>query len=106
VRGYELEAIEILLQVMENQRDDLVVILAGYKERMDVFYKSNLGLASRIVNHVDSLDYTVEELCRIAKMMLDGQQYQITKEGEEVLLRYIQLRKEKPLFANARSLKE
>jgi probable Rubsico expression protein CbbX len=104
-RDYGSEAIEILLQVMENQRDDLVVILAGYKERMDVFYESNPGLASRIANHVDFPDYTAEELCRIGKMMLDEQQYQITKEGEEVLLRYIQLRKEKPLFANARSMK-
>jgi|Transcript_56193 probable Rubsico expression protein CbbX len=104
-RDYGSEAIEILLQVMENQRDDLVVILAGYKERMDVFYESNPGLASRIANHVDFPDYTPEELCKIGKMMLDEQQYQITKEGEEILLRYIQLRKEKPLFANARSMK-
>jgi probable Rubsico expression protein CbbX len=104
-RDYGSEAIEILLQVMENQRDDLVVILAGYKERMDVFYESNPGLASRIANHVHFPDYTSEELCQIGKMMLDEQQYRITSEGEEVLFKYIELRKQQPLFANARSMK-
>jgi probable Rubsico expression protein CbbX len=104
-RDYGSEAIEILLQVMENQRDDLVVILAGYKERMDIFYESNPGLASRIANHVDFPDYSPEELLEIGKVMLAEQQYKITKEGEEVLLKYITLRKQQPLFANARSMK-
>lgn len=104
-RDYGSEAIEILLQVMENQRDDLVVILAGYKERMDIFYESNPGLASRIANHVDFPDYSPEELLEIGKVMLAEQQYKITNEGEEVLLKYITLRKEQPLFANARSMK-
>ena len=104
-RDYGSEAIEILLQVMENQRDDLVVILAGYKERMDVFYESNPGLASRIANHVDFPDYTADELLQIGKEMLAEQQYKITPEGEEILLKYIILRKQQPLFANARSIK-
>jgi probable Rubsico expression protein CbbX len=104
-RDYGSEAIEILLQVMENQRDELVVILAGYKERMDVFYQSNPGLASRIANHIDFPDYTAEELIEIGKIMLAEQQYCITEEGENVLLDYIKLRKEQPLFANARSMK-
>lgn len=104
-RDYGSEAIEILLQVMENQRDDLVVILAGYKERMDIFYKSNPGLASRIANHIDFPDYSSEELIEIAKIMLSEQQYSITLEGEKVLLEYIKLRKKQPLFANARSMK-
>ena len=104
-RDYGSEAIEILLQVMENQREDLVVILAGYKDRMDVFYESNPGLASRIANHVHFPDYSAEELLQIAKQMLAEQQYQITSEGEQVLLQYIQLRKQQPLFANARSVK-
>jgi probable Rubsico expression protein CbbX len=104
-RDYGSEAIEILLQVMENQRDDLVVILAGYKERMDVFYESNPGLASRIANHVDFPDYTADELLQIGKEMLAEQQYKITLEGEEILLKYIILRKQQPLFANARSIK-
>ena len=72
---------------------------------MEVFYESNPRFALCNANHVNIFDYTSEELCKIGKMMLDEQQYQITKEGEEILLRYIQLRKEKPLFANARSMK-
>ena len=104
-RDYGSEAIEILLQVMENQRDDLVVILAGYKEPMDKFYESNPGLSSRIANHIDFPDYTVDELVQIAKLMLQDQQYQLTPDAETALTRYIQKRKEKPLFANARSVK-
>ena len=104
-RDYGSEAIEILLQVMENQRDDLVVILAGYKEPMDKFYESNPGLSSRIANHIDFPDYTVEELLQIAKIMLQDQQYQLTPQAEAALTEYIQRRKEKPLFANARSIK-
>ena len=104
-RDYGSEAIEILLQVMENQRDDLVVILAGYKEPMDLFYESNPGLSSRIANHIDFPDYTVEELSMIAKMMLEDQQYQLTPQAEIAFIDYIARRKEKPLFANARSIK-
>ena len=104
-RDYGSEAIEILLQVMENQRDDLVVILAGYKEPMDKFYESNPGLSSRIANHIDFPDYTVDELLKIAKMMLEEQQYQLTSQAEVALTDYISRRKQKPLFANARSIK-
>jgi probable Rubsico expression protein CbbX len=104
-RDYGSEAIEILLQVMENQRDDLVVILAGYKERMDVFYESNPGLASRIANHVHFPDYSAEELIQIGKIMLEEQQYKLTPTAESALLQYITLRKDQPLFANARSMK-
>ena len=104
-RDYGSEAIEILLQVMENQRDELVVILAGYKEPMDKFYESNPGLSSRIANHIDFPDYTTEELLKIAKLMLEEQQYQLTPDAEVALESYIQKRKEKPLFANARSVK-
>jgi len=104
-RDYGSEAIEILLQVMENQRDELVVILAGYKEPMDKFYESNPGLSSRIANHIDFPDYTTEELLKIAKLMLEEQQYQLTSDAESSLEKYITKRKEKPLFANARSVK-
>jgi probable Rubsico expression protein CbbX len=104
-RDYGAEAIEILLQVMENQRDELVVILAGYKEPMDKFYESNPGLSSRIANHIDFPDYSVDELLQIAKIMLDDQQYQLTTPAEIALGQYIKKRKEKPLFANARSVK-
>ena len=104
-RDYGSEAIEILLQVMENQRNDLVVILAGYKERMDIFYQSNPGLASRIANHIHFPDYSADELLKIAENMLAEQQYKITAEGKSVLLEYIKLRAKQPLFANARSIK-
>jgi len=104
-RDYGSEAIEILLQVMENQRDDLVVILAGYKEPMDKFYESNPGLSSRIANHIDFPDYSTEELLKIAQLMLEEQQYQLTPDATVALERYIERRKERPLFANARSIK-
>ena len=104
-RDYGSEAIEILLQVMENQRDELVVILAGYKEPMDKFYESNPGLSSRIANHIDFPDYTVAELLQISKLMLEDQQYQLTPDAEVALTEYIKRRKQKPLFANARSVK-
>jgi probable Rubsico expression protein CbbX len=104
-RDYGSEAIEILLQVMENQRDELVVILAGYKEPMDKFYESNPGLSSRIANHIDFPDYTTPELLQIAKLMLQDQQYRLTPDAESALVQYIDKRKEKPLFANARSVK-
>nr|YP_010443653.1 CbbX [Merotricha bacillata]UTE94540.1 CbbX [Merotricha bacillata] len=104
-RDYGAEAIEILLQVMENQRDDLVLILAGYKDKMEKFYDSNPGLSSRIGNHVDFPDYSPEELLKIGKIMLEEQQYQLTKEAEIVFLDYIKKRMQKPLFANARSIR-
>ena len=104
-RDYGSEAIEILLQVMENQRDDLVVILAGYKNPMDKFYESNPGLSSRIANHIDFPDYSINELLQISKLILEDQQYKLTMDAEIVLRQYIKKRKEKPLFANARSIK-
>ena len=104
-RDYGSEAIEILLQVMENQREDLVVILAGYKEPMDRFYESNPGLSSRIANHIDFPDYAVDELLEISKLMLEEQQYQLTLNAEDALIEYITKRKKQPLFANARSVK-
>ena len=104
-RDYGAEAIEILLQVMENQRDDLVVILAGYKEKMEKFYESNPGLSSRIANHIDFPDYSPEELLQIGKIMLEEQQYVLTPDAEKVFLDYIKIRMQKPLFANARSVR-
>ena len=104
-RDYGSEAIEILLQVMENQRDDLVLILAGYKEPMDKFYESNPGLSSRIANHIDFPDYSVNELLQISKLMLQEEQYKLTEDGEVALEKYIAKRMEQPLFANARSIR-
>ena len=94
-RDYGAEAIEILLQVMENQREDLVVIFAGYKDRMDSFYESNPGLSSRVANHIDFPDYTPEELIQIGNLILDEQQYRMTDEAREVLLEYIKKRKDR-----------
>lgn len=104
-RDYGAEAIEILLQVMENQRDALVVIFAGYKERMEQFYASNPGLSSRIANHVDFPDYSSEELLTIGKMMLEEQQYQFAPAAEGVFFDYIEKRRDQALFANARSIR-
>jgi probable Rubsico expression protein CbbX len=104
-RDYGAEAIEILLQVMENQREDLVIIFAGYKDRMDKFYESNPGLASRVANHVDFPDYSPEELLQIGAVMVQEQQYRLTTESAKVLLDYIKLRKQQPHFANARSVR-
>ena len=104
-RDYGSEAIEILLQVMENQRDDLVIIFAGYKDRMDKFYESNPGLASRITNHVHFPDYEPDELRQIGINMIEEQQYMLTPAAEDALMEYIKVRMEKPLFANARSVR-
>ncbi|MFM9940093.1 MAG: CbbX protein [Hyphomicrobiaceae bacterium] len=104
-RDYGQEAIEILLQVMENQRDDLVVILAGYGDRMDKFYQSNPGFRSRVAQHIDFPDYSNDELLRIAELMLDGQQFDLSTAAREALVAYIEARKNQPLFANARSIR-
>lgn len=104
-RDYGQEAIEILLQVMENNRDDLVVILAGYADRMDRFFTSNPGFRSRIAHHIEFPDYTDEELLRIAQNMLTAQNYELTPEARQALSEYIALRRTQPHFANARSIR-
>jgi probable Rubsico expression protein CbbX len=104
-RDYGAEAIEILLQVMENNRDDLVVIFAGYKDRMDVFYQSNPGLSSRVANHIDFPDYTAEELLAIAQLILAEKNYRFSEEARATFADYIQRRMQLPFFANARSIR-
>ena len=104
-RDYGQEAIEILLQVMENQRDDLVVILAGYKDRMDTFFKSNPGMSSRIAHHLDFPDYAGDELLQIGERMLDGLHYRFGPGAREVFAEYLGLRLKQPHFANARSVR-
>lgn len=104
-RDYGQEAIEILLQVMENNRDDLVVILAGYKDRMDQFFASNPGMSSRIAHHIDFPDYGVEELAQIADLMLETMQYRFDAEATQVFSEYLQRRMQQPHFANARSVR-
>ncbi|MGR7994218.1 CbbX protein [Xanthobacter sp. ZOL 2024] len=104
-RDYGQEAIEILLQVMENQRDDLVVILAGYKDRMDRFFESNPGFRSRIAHHIDFPDYEDDELVAIAKTMAEAADYRFNAEAEQALADYVTARRAQPNFANARSIR-
>jgi probable Rubsico expression protein CbbX len=104
-RDYGAEAIEILLQVMENQRDDLVVIFAGYKDRMDTFFASNPGLSSRVANHIDFPDYSVEELLAIAHLMLEKLNYAFSPAADGAFREYIVRRMQQPQFSNARSVR-
>jgi len=104
-RDYGQESVEILLQVMENQRDDLVVILAGYTDRMERFFHSNPGFRSRIAHHIDFPDYSDEELMAIAETMMRTQNYHFSPAGEEAFRDYIAARRQQPHFANARSIR-
>jgi probable Rubsico expression protein CbbX len=104
-RDYGQEAIEILLQVMESQRDDLVVIFAGYKDRMDRFFSSNPGMMSRVAHHIDFPDYSEDELMAIADLMLHRMQYHLSDSAAAALREYIALRKTQPRFSNARSIR-
>ncbi len=104
-RDYGQEAIEILLQVMENHRDDLVVILAGYKDRMDTFFQSNPGMSSRIAHHIDFPDYDEAELAQIASKMVGQMHYQLDAGAQQAIDDYIALRRTQPHFANARSIR-
>jgi probable Rubsico expression protein CbbX len=104
-RDYGQEAIEILLQVMENRREELVVILAGYKDRMDGFFASNPGMSSRIAHHIDFPDYSLDELLAIGDLMLAEQCYEFTPETRDVFRLYLERRRGQPRFANARSVR-
>jgi probable Rubsico expression protein CbbX len=104
-RDYGAEAIEILLQEMESQRNDFVVIFAGYKDRMTAFYQSNPGLCSRVAHHIDFPDYSQSELMAIAELLLEQQQYRFSDEAIEAFESYINRRRQLPFFANARSIR-
>ena len=104
-RDYGQEAIEILLQVMENNRDDLVVILAGYKDKMDKFFESNPGFRSRIAHHIEFPDYSNNELLEIAEVMVASMNYEFNEESKKAMAEYIKIRKKQPHFANARSIR-
>ena len=104
-RDYGQEAIEILLQAMENERDKLVVILAGYKDRMDEFFGSNPGMQSRVAHHIDFPDFTVDELMRIGDLMLDQRAYAFSPEAREVFREYVERRRRRPRFAHGRSIR-
>jgi probable Rubsico expression protein CbbX len=104
-RDYGQETIEILLQLMESQRENLVVILAGYKDRMDTFFQSNPGMGSRIAHHINFPDYSLDELLEIALLMLTEQRYEFSPDAKAAFRDYLELRREQPRFANARSVR-
>ena len=104
-RDYGIEAIEILLQVMENERDRLVVILAGYEDRMAEFFRLNPGMSSRVAHHIDFPDYTVDELLAIAQLMLAKDGYAFAPAAEQAFRDYLERRMRRPLFAHARSVR-
>jgi len=104
-RDYGQEAIEMLLQAMENQREDLVVILAGYQDRMETFFQYNPGFRSRVAHHINFPDYTLEELTAIAELMLRQQNYAFDAESRQAFVEYLALRIKQPHFANARSVR-
>ena len=104
-RDYGQESIEILLQVMESRRDDLVVILAGYGDRMDKFFTSNPGFRSRIAHHIDFPDYETAELMAIAELMLKEQNYRFSPAARDAFMRYLDARMRQPHFSNARSVR-
>jgi probable Rubsico expression protein CbbX len=104
-KDFGQEAIEILLQVMENDRDKFIVILAGYKDRMDIFFQSNPGMRSRVAHHLDFADYDLEELVAIGRVMLERASYYLSEEAEAAFREYLMRRMHQPLFANARSVR-
>jgi probable Rubsico expression protein CbbX len=104
-RDYGQEAIEMLLQSMENQREDFVVILAGYRDRMDTFFQANPGFHSRVAHHVDFPDYTLAELMQIAELMVGQQHYSFDEHSRAAFLEYLNHRVEQPHFSNARSVR-
>jgi probable Rubsico expression protein CbbX len=104
-KDFGMESIEILLQVMENQRDDFIVILAGYQDRMDTFFESNPGMRSRIAHHLDFADYSLDELVAIARLMLERASYYLSDDAELAFRRYLRARMQQPQFANARSVR-
>jgi probable Rubsico expression protein CbbX len=104
-RDYGQEAIEILLQVMEADRDDLVVVLAGYRDRMETFFRSNPGLGSRVAHHIHFPDFDLKELMAIAHLMLEQQTYELSPEAEVALREYVERRITRPRFAHGRSIR-
>ena len=104
-RDYGQETVELLLQVMENERENIVVIMAGYKEQMDRFFADVPGLSSRIAHHVDFPDYSADELMEIARLMAEQQRYRLSDEAEDAFAEYLKLRREQPRFANGRSIR-
>jgi probable Rubsico expression protein CbbX len=104
-RDYGQEVIDILLQVMENKRDQFVVVLAGYKDRMESFFTSNPGMRSRIAHHLDFADYQIDELVAIGRLMLQQSSYYLSQDAERAFRDYLKGQVHLPDFGNARSVR-
>ncbi|HWF52449.1 MAG TPA: CbbX protein [Solirubrobacteraceae bacterium] len=104
-RDYGQEAIEILLQEMESERENFVVIMAGYRDRMEEFFQANPGMGSRVAHHIHFPDYSVEELMQIARLMVEQQGYEMSEDAAAAFSVYIERRVERPRFANGRSIR-
>lgn len=104
-RDYGQEAVEVLLQVMESERQDLVVVMAGYHDRMEEFFQANPGMGSRVAHHIRFPDYDVDELLEIARLMVDRQGYAMSQDADHALRDYIELRVQQPRFAHGRSIR-
>ena len=104
-RDYGQEVIDILLQVMENKRDQFVVVLAGYKDRMETFFTSNPGMRSRIAHHLDFADYQIDELVAIGRLMLQQSSYYLSEDAERAFRDYLKGQVHLPDFGNARSVR-
>ncbi len=104
-KDYGYECLDILMQVMENDRDKIVVILAGYKDPMDRFFRSNPGMSSRIAHHLDFADYAVDELLAIGRLMLDRSSYYLSPQAEAGFRDHVALQMKQPGFANARTIR-
>ena len=95
----------MLLQVMESERQNLVVVMAGYSEPMEEFFQANPGMGSRVAHHIAFPDYDVDELMQIAELMVDRQGYELSDDAGEALREYIERRLERPRFAHGRSIR-
>ena len=104
-RDYGQEAIEVLLQVMESERQNLVVVMAGYADRMEEFFQANPGMGSRVAHHIAFPDYDVGQLMQIAELMVDRQGYELSEDAGDALRNYIERRLERPRFAHGRSIR-
>ncbi len=104
-RDYGQEAVEVLLQVMESERQDLVVVMAGYQDRMEEFFQANPGMGSRVAHHISFPDYDVDELLDIARLMVDRQGYAMSEDAVKALREYVQARVRRPRFAHGRSIR-
>jgi len=104
-RDYGQEAIEVLLQVMEAERENLVVVMAGYPDRMEAFFQANPGMGSRVAHHIDFPDYSEDQLVAIAELMVRQQGYELGEGADRALRDYVERRLQRPRFANGRSIR-